>query len=211
MFMGGAGRCNDQARAAIRLGFHDAGTWSKTNKAKGEDFGGADGSILLGFGEENRPENNGLQKIIKKLQTVQKKYKVGAGDLVQFAANHATVTCPLGPRVRTFVGRKDATRGAPDGLLPSMKSPADVLISLFRDKTIGPHELAALVGAHSTSKQFTQEGARVGAPQDSTPAIWDVRFYNETISPTPRKRLFIFPSDIALANQWVFHEHLLPY
>ena len=32
---------------------------------KQTDFGGADGSIILGFGEENRPENNGLQTIIK--------------------------------------------------------------------------------------------------------------------------------------------------
>jgi len=81
-----------------------------------------------------------------------------------------------------------------------MKAPADNLIKLFQDKTISPHELSALVGAHPTSKQFTQEGAPVGASQDSTPAIWDVRFYNEMISASPRKKLFIFPSDIVLAN-----------
>lgn len=84
---------NDNARAAIRLGFHDAGAWPKTNKANGQDFGGADGSIILGFGEESRPENTGLQTIIKKLAAVKTKFNVGAADLVQFAVNHATVTC----------------------------------------------------------------------------------------------------------------------
>ncbi|RDW88476.1 hypothetical protein BP6252_00508 [Coleophoma cylindrospora] len=200
LFLGRQGVCNDAARAAIRLGFHDAGTWSKTNKANGQDFGGADGSILLGFGEDLRKENNGLQAVIVKLQAVRKKYQVGAADLIQFAANHATVTCPLGPRVRTFVGRKDATQAAPQGLLPSMFDSPDNLIALFQDKTIQPHGLAALVGAHSASKQFTQNLALAGQSQDSTPGIWDVTFYNETLQAKPAKKLFIFPSDIALAN-----------
>lgn len=199
-FKGHGGRCNDNARAAVRAGFHDAGTWSKSNKAAGKDFGGADGSLVMNFGEDARPENNGLQGIIALLRSVQAKHGVGFADLVQFASTHATVTCPLGPRVRTFVGRKDATQAAPDGLLPSMKSPAPVLIDLFKDKTIIPHDLAALVGAHSTSKQFTQDLTRVGASQDSTPAVWDVRFYNETIQSPPRKKLFVFPSDVALSN-----------
>lgn len=106
MFSGSQKRCNDAARAAIRLGFHDAGTWSKALAANGQDFGGADGSILKNFGEAARAENNGLQEIIGKLQDVQRQFNVGFADLVQYAAIHAVIMCPLGPRLRTFVGRK---------------------------------------------------------------------------------------------------------
>jgi len=166
---------------------------------------------MLGFGEDARGENNGLQDIIKKMQKVQKKHGVGAADLIQFAANHATVTCPLGPRVRTFVGRKDATKAAPDGLMPDRLDPADKLIALFQDKTIQPHELAALVGAHSTSKQFTEDPRRAGAPQDTIPGVWDVKFYNETIQPNPPKKLFVFESDVALANDPRIHDEWMDF
>ncbi|KAL1635369.1 hypothetical protein SLS56_001793 [Neofusicoccum ribis] len=193
-FKGITGRCNKNARAAIRLGFHDAGTWSK---ATGR--GGADGSIALSGTEINRGENNGLQDIIGKMITWQKRYNVGMADLIQFAAVHAVVSCPLGPRIRFFVGRPDVKSAAPDGLLPGVNDSADKLISLFRDKTISPHELAALVGAHSTSQQFFVDTSKSGAPQDSTPGVWDTRFYNQTTSNTTPKKVFRLKSDVVLA------------
>jgi hypothetical protein len=105
-FKGHTGRCNDKARAAIRLGFHDAGTWSQPLADSGKDFGGADGSLVL-FGEVTRGENRGLEDIVEIAQKYKKKYpSVGMADLVQYMAIHATVTCPLGPRIRMFVGRK---------------------------------------------------------------------------------------------------------
>jgi hypothetical protein len=107
-FKGPSGRCNELARGAIRLGFHDAGTWSKALKAKGQDFGGADGSFVL-FNEITRTENRGLELITLFTNGLYAKYKgsgVGMGDLIQFQATHAVVTCPLGPRVRFFAGRK---------------------------------------------------------------------------------------------------------
>lgn len=104
-FTGHSGRCNDMARAAIRLGFHDAGSWSQSLAAAGQDFGGADGSFVL-FNEIVRTENRGLEAINVFAALYQKKYGVGMADLIQYMANHAVVTCPLGPRVRSFVGRK---------------------------------------------------------------------------------------------------------
>ena len=71
-------------------------------------------------------------------------------DLIQMGATVATVTCPLGPRIRSFVGRKDNPIPSMDGLLPDVTASADSLIQLFEDKTIKPHGLAALVGAHTT-------------------------------------------------------------
>ncbi|KAG7104250.1 Versatile peroxidase VPL1 like protein [Verticillium longisporum] len=114
-------------------------------------------------------------------------------------ANVATVTCPLGPRIKTYVGRKDSATPAPDNLLPDVNADADSLIALFRDKTIGPHGLVALVGAHTTSQQMFVNESRAGDPQDSTPGVWDVKFYPETTGKAPA-RVFRFPSDIKLSQ-----------
>lgn len=196
-FKGSSGRCNAFARGAVRLGFHDAGAWSKTT-----GYGGADGSIILA-GEGTRPENNGLQEISAvtlEWYNEYKKYGVGMADLIQFGANVATVVCPLGPRVRTYIGRKDSSTPNADGLLPDVFASADSLIKLFEDKTIRPHGLTALLGAHTTSQQKFVDPSRADDPQDSTPGVWDVKFYGQTIGTesTP-KRVFKFPSDVKLS------------
>jgi hypothetical protein len=127
-------------------------------------------------------------------------YGAGAADLVQLAANVATVVCPLGPRVRTFIGRKDDATLPPPNLLPDVNASAESLIELFNNKTIKPHGLVTLVGAHTTSQQRFFNPARALDPQDSSPGVWDVRFYNETMNPSPPKRVLKFPSDIVLSQ-----------
>lgn len=120
-------------------------------------------------------------------------------DLIQMGATIATVVCPLGPRIRSFVGRKDNAKAGPTGLLPDVNDSADKIIKLFQAKTIDPHDLAALVGAHTTSQQHFVNTARDGDPQDSTPGVWDVEFYGETVSSTP-PRVLKFASDVALSK-----------
>jgi catalase (peroxidase I) len=179
------------------LGFHDAGAWDK-NSANG----GADGSFLMNFGEETRPENNGLQNIRTVLRGVQSKFNVGYADLAQYAHNHATVTCPRGPRIKTFVGRKDATRAAPTGLLPDANDSVENLIALFANKGLDADDLVALVGAHTTSKQrhFDPKPPNAGKPLDTTPGVWDVNFYNDTLnSPKGNDKIFVLPSDQKLS------------
>lgn len=96
LFRGQSGRCNKYARAAIRLGFHDAGTWEE-----GLDHGGADGSIILAKEEMSRPDNKGLQDIVRALGNLHrqtfKQHGVGMADLIQFAAKHAVVSTYLPP------------------------------------------------------------------------------------------------------------------
>jgi hypothetical protein len=193
------GTCNSLARQAIRMGFHDAGTWSAKLAAAGQDNGGADGSLVL-YGELARAENFGMESAAGLAHQLYDKYNVTMADLIQYMANHAVVSCPLGPRVRTYVGRKDATKAAPEGLLPSVHSPADDLITLFADKTISAHELTALMGAHSTSTQRTVDGSKAGYPQDTTPGVWDVKYYNETLDAAANECIFKFESDIKLSK-----------
>lgn len=195
-FNGTSGRCSKFARQAVRLGFHDAGVWSKSS-----GYGGADGSILLSD-ELSRADNNGLSAIAQQTTTWYNKYNqygMSMADIIQFGATVATVVCPLGPRIRSFVGRKDNSKAGPTGLLPGEKDSADTLIKLFQAKTIDPHDLVALVGAHTTSQQHFVNSARDGDPQDSTPGIWDVNFYPETTSSAP-PRVLKFQSDINLSK-----------
>ena len=192
------GGCSDNTRAAIRLGFHDAGGWDKT-----KTFGGADGSMVL-FSEYNRDENLGLKAISLQMQTFYNKYhtayNISMADLIQYAAIHAVRSCPKAPTLRAWVGRKDATQTNTNGLLPAVTASAASLVDLFSAKTIVPYDLVALVGAHTTSKQFNVSTANSGQSQDSTPSIWDVSFYNETIQATAPKGVFRFASDVALAG-----------
>lgn len=197
-FKGPSGRCTGLARGAVRLGFHDAAGFSKATGP----LGGADGSIILAAEEMTRVDNNGLQEIVAQTKAWYDKYKsfgVTVADMIQMGANVATVVCPLGPRVKTYVGRRDSSKPAPDGLLPKVTSSADVLIGLFQNKTIQPNGLTALVGAHTTSQQRFVDPARAGDPQDSTPGEWDVLFYNQTLDPNAPPRVFKFPSDVNLA------------
>ncbi|KAK7701309.1 hypothetical protein SLS64_010352 [Diaporthe eres] len=197
-FKGPSGRCTNAARAAVRLGFHDAAGWSKKT---GPD-GGADGSLILNTEEIRRPGNRGLEEIVTLTQAWFAKYKgygISAADLVQMGANVATVVCPLGPRTKTYIGRKDNPKPATDGLLPPVDASADFLIKLFQDKTIQPNGLVALLGAHSTAQQRFVDPRRAGDPQDSTPGVWDMLYYNETINPNAPARVFKFASDIKLA------------
>ncbi|OLN97887.1 Ligninase LG5-like protein 1 [Colletotrichum chlorophyti] len=198
VYRGKSGRCTDFARAAIRLGFHDAGGWSKSTG----DLGGADGSIILAPEEITRGENRGLEEIIAQTQIWFDQYKqfgIGMADLIQFSASVATVVCPLGPRIRTFVGRKDSSVPAPNDLLPPVDGSADFLIELFENKTIKAHGLTALIGAHTTSQQRFVDPSRAGDPQDSSPGVWDVKFYKETLGSAPA-RVFRFASDVVLAK-----------
>ncbi|OGM43977.1 hypothetical protein ABOM_007987 [Aspergillus bombycis] len=197
-FRHGNGTCTSLARAAVRLGFHDAGSWSTTSGT-----GGADGSLLLSSEEIERPENNGLQEIRSKALTILHRYSgsgISAADLVQFMHNVATVTCPLGPRMLTLVGRKDSQESNPGDLIPSNNATdARYLIELFQNKTISPRDLAALLGAHTVARQFYVDSTMAGQGLDSTPGVWDMNFYREMALPSPPPGVFRLPSDAALS------------
>ncbi|KAF2997176.1 hypothetical protein E8E13_005964 [Curvularia kusanoi] len=191
------GICNDNARAAIRAVFHDCGTWSTSQGATG----GCDGSLILSNGtdyELGRNENRGLGPIATFLQQKATQWGVGVADMIVFAGSHAIVTCPGGPRITTYVGRQDSFNAAPDGNLPDVNAPAENLYQLFQAKGFDASELAALLGAHSTSKQFNVDPVQQGAPQDSTPGVWDVKYYTETTA-TNNTGVFVLASDKALA------------
>ncbi|KAI1374366.1 putative class II peroxidase [Hypoxylon crocopeplum] len=188
--------CTDLARGAIRQGFHDAATWDKNSA-----YGGADGSLLLSD-ELDRSENLGLQTIGDQTKTwydSYKEYNITMADLIQTAAMVATVSCPGGPRIRHFVGRKDNSEGGPTGKLPLPGQDAKALIDLFSAKTFTSSDLVALIGAHTVAKQRFVDTSRTGASQDSTPAVWDTKYFSETIQ-GDNSTILIFHSDKSISN-----------
>ena len=69
--------------------------------------------------------------------------------------------------------------------------------------------LAALIGAHSASKGFSQPEIRPGTPQDDTPGIWDVRYYSNTLKPASGTASFV--SDVNLAQHPVVGKEFMGF
>lgn len=180
-----SGQCNNLARQAIRAAFHDCFN------------NGCDGSLILA-GEFSRPEDAGMADICSELTKIQAEHDVGMADLIQFAGAHAIRTCPLGPAVPAYVGRNDNSTAAPAGQLPPVNGSGDSLLAMFKKKEFTATDLAALIGAHSTSTQSFVDQSKAGESQDSTPGIWDVAYYGQTLTGTAP---FTFESDKNLAAQ----------
>ncbi|KAJ7061675.1 heme peroxidase [Mycena amicta] len=184
--MGGIyqGRCGDSARASIRLAFHDAGTFSQALQASGLPNGAADGSLLTDPDEVQRADNNGLQNIVGLLKPLPAQFNVSAGDVLHLAGVLGVLACPGGPVINTYIGRPAPQNVAPQGLLPNPNSPVPVLTARFADMGFSIRELMALIGAHTTGKQRFVNTLVAPSTFDSTPEIWDVRFYSETANTT---------------------------
>ncbi|EMC95707.1 hypothetical protein BAUCODRAFT_148591 [Baudoinia panamericana UAMH 10762] len=199
--------CNVLARNAIRFAFHDAAGYSSKTPYYAPATGGADGSLLLSSDEIKRQIEAPLQRYQPWLLGKYNKYHsqgVGAADLVQFAGNIGIRSCNGGPIVRTLVGRQDTSTAAPEGMLPEafgQGSDYDTLVQLFLDKGFSATDLAALIGAHTVSQAFAEQGNGIppGGPQDSTPTQWDTTYYKELQS-DPRG-VYHFQSDVNLGNQ----------
>lgn len=114
-----------------------------------------------------------------------------------FAGAHATATCPGGPVIRTWIGRNDSTTAAPENLLPDVFGSADSNYALFQAKGFDAADLAALLGAHTTSRQRFVDASKAGQSQDNTPGVWDVKYYSQTTAPPDG--VFVLPSDAKLA------------
>jgi hypothetical protein len=78
MFLTADGQCNDNARKAIRLIFHDCGTWNIGQRGTG----GCDGSIALNREELGRGENVGLADIAGRMKAMADQKKVKVADLI---------------------------------------------------------------------------------------------------------------------------------
>ncbi|KAF7366154.1 Peroxidase [Mycena venus] len=195
------GRCGDNARAAVRLSFHDAGTFSQELQDNALPNGGADGSILVDPNEVLRSENNGLQNIVSLLQPLPDQFGVSPGDIVQIAGILAVLACPGGPAITAYVGRTPPQNIAPTGLLPSPEDPVATLVARFADMGLSSRDMIALIGAHTTGTQQFVNPAEANYTFDTTDTIWDTRFYTQTAdNTTVLPDVYKLDSDVAFST-----------
>ncbi|KAI0120376.1 class II peroxidase [Hypoxylon sp. NC0597] len=173
------GTCNDDARAAIRLAFHDCFP------------GSCDGSIILADECAERGENAQLVDICSTLSDKANLFDVGIADLIQFAAAFGIASCPGLPAISVKVGRVDSSTASPTGQMPSANDNATSIVAAFAAKGFSATELVALIGAHSAAKDLN------GNALDSTVDSLDTNFYTETAEGTAPASL---NSDISLSN-----------
>ena len=176
--------CGRDAHGAIRAPFHDC-----INND-------CDGSLIL-TDECSRSENAGLPNICAKLLGWTKKYNTSAADMIQFAAATAISVCPLGPRVRALVGRKDNDQAAPDGQVPGSRDPISSILAAFAAKGFSPDDVVALMGTHSVAVQVFDDPSQAGKSLDTTPSELDLKFYEETLDGTAP---YTLQSDKGLSN-----------
>ncbi|KAI5917032.1 heme peroxidase [Camillea tinctor] len=178
-FLSDDSNCNDDARAAIRASFHDCFP------------GSCDGSLILANECTDRGENAQMVGICSTLGDMASQYNVSTADMIQFGAAMGIAACSLGPKIAFKVGRIDSSTANAENQIPGRNSDAATQIAAFEAKGFTVTELVALVGAHSTAKDFNGESL------DSTPEQWDTTFYTETAEESAPDSL---PSDLYLSN-----------
>ncbi|OTB06244.1 putative class II peroxidase [Hypoxylon sp. CI-4A] len=178
-FLDTSGACTDDARAAIRLAFHDCFP------------GSCDGSIILANECSDRGENTQLVDICTTLGDKATSFNVSTADLIQFAAAAGIAACPGMPAITVMVGRTDSSTANAEDQIPSPTDDAATIVSAFAAKGFTATELVALIGAHSAAKDLNGNGL------DSTVDEMDNTFYTETADGTAPASL---TSDQNLAN-----------
>lgn len=117
--------------------------------------------------------------------------------MIQFAAATAISICPLGPRVQALVGRVDSSVAAPLNSMPGSRDAISSILEKFAAKGFSPDDVVALMGTHSVAVQVNDDPAQAGKALDSTPSVYDLKFYQETLEGTAPYSL---QSDRGLAN-----------
>lgn len=178
-------QCNAEAHESLRLTFHDAIAISPALEAQGTfGGGGADGSIaIFSHIETAFHPNIGLDEIVEKQRPFIERHNLGVADFIQFAGALGASNCPGAPQLSAFVGRKDATRPAPDGLVPEPFHTPDMIFDRLADASQGefdPILTVWLLTAHTVAAANDVDPTIPGSPFDSTPSQFDSQFFLET-------------------------------
>lgn len=166
-------------RTAVRVSFHDAIGYSKSNHSRGH---GADGSLLIFSDIEtvNFP-NQFLPAFLDQLRPYLSKYPVTAGDLIQFAGAVGISNCPGAPRLEFLAGRKNATIPGDTRLIPSPANSVETMIARMNDAGLTAEDLVHLMASHSIARAKNVDPTLNHAPLDSTPSKFDNQFYLEVL------------------------------
>lgn len=96
-----------------------------------------------------------------------------------FAGTLGLSYCSGAPEMTFYAGRPAAKGPAADGLISGPQDSADDMIARFSDAGFSADELVALLASHSVASASTLDVSIPGAPLDTTPEVFDTRFFNE--------------------------------
>ncbi|KAJ6523732.1 manganase peroxidase [Mycena capillaripes] len=176
MFEGEA--CGDAAHTALRVSFHDAIGFSKSNPSMGT---GADGSMFI-FAETELAydANLGIADAFNLEAPFIAKHNISVADFIQFAGALSLSQCPGIARPTFMFGRVDAKFPAPDGTVPEPFQSVSTILARFADAGFTPAEVVALLASHSIAGADDVDETVSGVPFDSTPSVFDTQFFVET-------------------------------
>jgi L-ascorbate peroxidase len=199
----------------VRLGWHDAGTYSKDIE-EWPQRGGANGSLRFEI-ELKHAANAGLLNALKLLQPIKEKYSgVTYADLFQLASATAIEEAG-GPTIPMKYGRVDvlAPEQCPEeGRLPDAgpPTPASHLRDVFYRMGLNDKDIVALSGAHTLGRsrpersgwgkqetKYTKDGP--GAPGGQSWTVQWLKFDNSYFKDIKEKRdedLLVLPTDAVL-------------
>ncbi|KAJ6492305.1 manganese peroxidase 1 precursor [Mycena sanguinolenta] len=170
--------CGDAAHTALRVAFHDAIGFSKTNRSFGT---GADGSMFI-FAETELSfgANLGIADAFNLEAPFIAKHDISVADFIQFAASVSLTECPGVVRPTFMFGRVDAKFAAPDGTVPEPFESVGGILARMADAGFSPAEVVALLASHSIAGADDVDPTISGVPFDSTPSVFDTQFFVET-------------------------------
>ncbi|KAK7679024.1 hypothetical protein QCA50_017968 [Cerrena zonata] len=173
------GECTENAHESLRLTFHDSIAISPTKGG-----GGADGSIaIFDTIEPFFHPNLGTDEIISLQKPIMAKHNISVADFIQFAGAVAISNCPGAPRLPVFLGRKDATSPAPDGLVPEPFHSVQMIVDRMVEASDGAFDAISTVwalAAHTIAAADVLDPTIPRTPFDSTPETFDTQFFLET-------------------------------
>ncbi|KAI0796055.1 manganese peroxidase isozyme precursor [Abortiporus biennis] len=173
------GECGEEVHESLRLTFHDAIGFSKTNPHAG---GGADGSIMAFSDiETNFHANLGTDDIVDVQRPFAIKHGVSFGDFIQFAGAVGVSNCAGGPRLQFLAGRSNHTFPAQDLTVPEPTDSVTKILQRMGDAGLSPNEVVALLASHSVAAQDHVDPSIHGSPFDSTPSSFDPQVYAEVL------------------------------
>lgn len=176
----------------IRLGFHDAGTFDKSDKS-----GGPHGSIRFKK-QLAHPENKGLERGIPSLETLKLQFpQVSYADLIQ-AGVAAAVEYANGPKIPFNFGRTDAKSDSevpPQGRIPSPSDNLSQLRTTFGRMSLNDVDLVVLSGAHTVGKDHF-----INKPWTKDNKIFNNHYFIELLKKDADPSLVRLDSDVALLS-----------
>lgn len=188
----------------LRLSFHDAGTYSKSDGS-----GGSHASIRFPK-EMNYEANKGLSKAMEIINQFKVSFPaVSYADLIQIGG-YVAVEYAGGPAIKFKFGRVDALTDAeclPAGRLPDANSDAAGLQNTFYKLGFNDEEIVTLSGAHTIGSAHTQNSGFNG-PWTMDPKVFNNHYFTELNATTQNTNVLRMPSDstlksISSMNTWV--------